>query len=320
MPEFKDGEYKLPHEQEEPTQELEIEIEDDTPVQDRDATRITKEIEDPDDEELSSYSKGVQSRIRKMTLAKNTERRLKDEALREREAAEAFAKQVYEENKKLKSQLESGSKIFIDQHKNTAQMEMEDAKKRFKHAFETGDSDELATAQEAMSKATLKLDRAETMQPIESPDIPYEQPKPRLTPKTQEWVESNSDWWGKNEEMTMTAMGIDKRLQREYGADYIGTEEYFKTIDETMRKRFPEHFDALLDEDDEPSPRKSSTTDSEEQPQRRSKMSTVVAPATRSTPPNRIRLKTSEATIARRLGVTLEEYARQAALIRRRGE
>jgi hypothetical protein len=319
LPKFEGEEYQLPEpEDTKPIQgELDIEIEDDTPPEDK--VKSTREVEDADDEELSSYSKGVQTRIHKMTLAKNNERRAKDEAIREREAAETFAKQVYEENKRLKSQLEEGSKIFIDQNKNTAQMEIDTAKKRFKQAFETGDSDELTSAQEALAKATLRLDKAETMRPIESAEIPYEQPQQnRLAPSTQEWVDNNSDWWGKDEEMTMSAMGLDKKLQKQYGSEYVGTPEYFKTIDKTMRKRFPEHFDAEEEEDDQPPQKKSQTDD--EDTSRRTKPASVVAPATRSTPPNRVKLKASEATIARRLGVPIEEYARQVALLRRGNE
>jgi hypothetical protein len=319
LPKFEGEEYQLPEpEDTKPIQgELDIEIEDDTPPEDK--VKSTGEVEDADDEELSTYSKGVQTRIHKMTLAKNNERRAKDEAIREREAAETFAKQVYEENKRLKSQLEEGSKIFIDQNKNTAQMEIDTAKKRFKQAFETGDSDELTSAQEALAKATLRLDKAETMRPIESAEISYEQPQQnRLAPSTQEWVDNNSDWWGKDEEMTMSAMGLDKKLQKQYGSEYVGTPEYFKTIDKTMRKRFPEHFDAEEEEDDQPPQKKSQTDD--EDTSRRTKPASVVAPATRSTPPNRVKLKASEATIARRLGVPIEEYARQVALLRRGNE
>ena len=119
--------------------------------------------------------------------------------------------------------------------------------------------------------------------------------------------------------MTMTAVGLDRKLQREYGADYIGTEEYFKTIDKTMRKRFPEHFDDQSQEDDEPPPKKRAEPvyEEEEPPRRAQKITSVVAPASRSTPPNRIRLKASEAAIARRLGVPIEEYAKQVAQLKR---
>jgi hypothetical protein len=104
----------------------------------------------------------------------------------------------------------------------------------------------------------------------------------------------------------MTAIGIDRKLQKEYGSDYVGTEEYFHTIDKTMRKRFPEHFESVQSEEPE-----------EEETPRRATRATVVAPAARSTSPTRIRLKASEAAQARRLGVPLEEYARQVALLKR---
>ena len=118
--------------------------------------------------------------------------------------------------------------------------------------------------------------------------------------------------------MTMSAMGLDKKLQKQYGSEYVGTPEYFKTIDKTMRKRFPEHFGVEEEEDDQPPQKKSQTDD--EDTSRRTKPASVVAPATRSTPPNRVKLKASEATIARRLGVPIEEYARQVALLRRGNE
>jgi hypothetical protein len=120
--------------------------------------------------------------------------------------------------------------------------------------------------------------------------------------------------------MTAAAMGLDKKLQREYGPDYIGGEEYFKTIDRTMRKRFPEFFseDRSNEEDDDlPRKKRSEPADEDEPPRRATKSAAVVAPATRSTPPSRIRLKASEANTARRLGVPLEEYARQVALLNR---
>ena len=120
--------------------------------------------------------------------------------------------------------------------------------------------------------------------------------------------------------MTSAALGLDKKLQREYGVEYIGSTDYFKTIDSTMRKRFPEHFeDAQSDEEEyDPPPRKRSEPAYEDETTRRAtKPSSVVAPATRSTPPNRIRLKASEVAIARRIGVPVEEYAKQVALLRR---
>jgi hypothetical protein len=306
---------------------FEVEIEDDTPPQDRGRKPMKEPVEDVSDDELSSYDEKVQARIKKFTRGYHDERRAKEEALREREAAEAFARQVHEENKRLKQQVASGSNAFIEQSKSAAQTELESAKSQYKKAYEAGDSDALVAAQEEIAKATLKMDRAHNMRPVPVPKEEDYAPPPRapeppkLAPRTQRWVENNSDWWGVDEEMTSAAMGLDKKLQREYGADYIGSEDYFRTIDKTMRKRFPEHF-AQSYEEDEPPPKKRTSEPEDEEfetPTRAPKYASPVAPAARSTPPNRIRLKASEAAIARRLGVPIEEYARQVAQLKRNG-
>ena len=302
--------------------EVEIEIEDDTPEEDR-GRKSAPPPEDPTDEELNSYDEKVQARIKKFTRGYHDERRAKEGALREREAAEQFARQVFEENKRLKVQIESGSKVLIEHTKSSASNDLESAKKRMKEAFESGDSDAMADAQEAVARATLRIDKAANMQPIiaekeEFKTASEERNEKVLPPKTKTWVNDNKDWFGVDEEMTMSAMGIDKKLQRQYGSDYIGTDEYFKTVDQTMRKRFPEYFEAQsLEDDDNPSKKMSEPAEEEEPPRRASKSTTVVAPASRSTPPTRVRLKASEATIARRLGVPLEVYAKEVAKLGR---
>ena len=162
------------------------------------------------------------------------------------------------------------------------------------------------------------------MRPVEideekfnAPPPQFQQSKPTLDRRTQKWVERNSDWWGVDDEMTAAALGLDKKLAKEYGSDYVGTKEYFRTIDKTMRKRFPEHFEGEQSyEDDEPPQRKrAEPVDEDDSPRRASKPATVVAPASRSTPPSRVKVKASEAAIARRLGVSIEEYARQKAAL-----
>ena len=307
-------------------EKIEIEIEDDTPPEDRGRKPMKEKIEDPTDEELASYDEKVQQRIKKFTRGYHDERRAKEQALREREATEAYARQIIEENKKLQQQLSSGSKVLIEQSQSSAQLELEAAKKKYKEAYEAADVDALAEAQAEIAKATLRMDRASGMKPIEVEEkefTPAQPEQPKLTPRTQRWIDRNSDWWGKDEEMTMAAMGIDKKLQREYGADYVGTEEYFKTIDKTMRKRFPEHFESEQSyEEDEPPPKKRTSEpvdedDEDDPPRRATRITSPVAPATRSTPPSRIRLKASEAAQARRLGVPIEEYAKQVALLRK---
>jgi hypothetical protein len=305
-------------------EKFEVEIEDDTPPEDRRRKPMKEPVEDPTEDELSSYDEKVQARIKKFTRGYHDERRAKEEAFREREAAEAFAKQVFEENKRLQQQLSTGSKAFIEQSQSSADMELANAKKKYKEAYEAGDVDSIADAQAEIAHATLKLDKAQGLKPIEVEDrefTPAKSDAPQLNPRTQKWVKSNSDWWGVDEEMTMAAMGLDKKLAKEYGADYVGTEEYFRTIDKTMRKRFPEHFeDAESYEEDTPPPKKrvSEPVDEDDEPPRRAqKFTSVVAPASRSTPPNRIKLKASEAAIARRLGVPIEEYAKQVAQLKR---
>ena len=303
---------------------FEIEIEDDTPPEDRGRKPMKEPVEDPTEDELATYDEKVQARIKKFTRGYHDERRAKEQALREREATETYARQVIEENKKLQQQLSSGSKVFIEQSQSSAQIELESAKKKYKEAYENGDVDALTDAQADIAEATLKIDKTRGMKPIEVDEknyVPAQAEKPNLTPRTQKWIDSNNDWWGKDDEMTMTAMGIDRKLQKEYGADYVGTEEYFKTIDKTMRKRFPEHFDSDQSyEEDDPPPKKRASEPEEEYedtPRRATRNTSPVAPATRSTPPNRIRLKASEAATARRLGVPIEEYARQVALLRK---
>ncbi len=292
-------------------EKLEIEIEDDTPPEDRGRKPMKEPVEEVTDEELASYDEKVQKRIKKFTRGYHDERRAKEQALREREATEAYAKQILEENKRLQQQLSTGSEAYIEQSKSSAQIELDAAKEKYKKAYEAADPDAIVQAQEAIARATLKIDRAESMKPIKNEDREFQAPArevdeaPRVSPRTKKWVENNSDWWGVDDEMTMAAMGIDRKLQKEYGADYVGTEEYFKTIDKTMRKRFPEHFESEQSyEDDEPPPKKRTSEpvdeDDYDPPRRATRITSPVAPASRSTPPNRIRLKASHRGIEKR--------------------
>lgn len=306
---------------------FEVEIEDDTPVEDRGRKPAKEPVDEVTDEELSSYDEKVQKRIKKFTRGYHDERRAKEEAFREREAAETFARQVFEENKRLQQQLSNGSQAYIETSRGAAETELTAAKQRYKKAYEEADVDALTEAQAEIAKATLRLDKAQGLRPVqvEEREFPVQQQQtqqqqPRIDRRTQAWVENNSDWWGVDDEMTASALGLDKKLAKEYGSDYVGTEEYYKTIDKTMRKRFPEHFnDAQSNEDDDPPSRKRSepVDEDDESPRRAQKFTSVVAPASRSTPPNRIRLKASEAAIARRLGVPIEEYAKQVAQLKR---
>jgi hypothetical protein len=326
--EFKDD-FKFPHEEEEkakgkPEAEdegFEVEIEDDTPEPDRGRKPMKEPVEEPTEDELASYDEKVQQRIKKFTRGYHDERRAKEEALREREAAEKMTKQLWDQNRKLQEQVSLGSKAYIEQSKSSAEMEFESAKKRFKDAIEAGDYDAQTEAQVEISRATLNLDKVHNMRPlqVEENDVQIQQRSTTAptTDRDNRWMSKNT-WFGTDPEMTASALGLHQKLAKEQGAGFIGSDDYYKKVDATMRRRFPEYFDDTQSyEDDAPSKKASEPVYEDEPPRRATKPANVVAPASRSTPPNRIRLKASEAAIARRLGVPLEEYAKQVAQLRR---
>jgi len=329
--EFEDD-YKFPHETEEAKGKPEVveddggfdvEIEDDTPKKDRGRKADDTPPEDPTEDELASYDEKVQTRLKKFTRGYHDERRAKEEALREREAAEKLAKQLWDQNRKLQEQVSLGSRAYIEQSKSSAEMEFENAKKRYKEAYESGDSDAVVEAQAEVSRATLNLDKVQNMRPlqVEENDVQIQQRstnQPNVSQRDQRWMQKNT-WFGTDPEMTASALGLHQKLAKEHGANFVGSDEYYKRVDATMRRRFPEYYedDTQSYEDDAPSKKASEPAYEDEPPRRATKPANVVAPASRSTPPNRIRLKASEAAIARRLGVPLEEYAKQVAQLKR---
>jgi len=328
--EFEDD-FKFPHETEETkgkpvdTEDdggFDVEIEDDTPKKDRGRKADDTPPEDPTEDELASYDEKVQTRLKKFTRGYHDERRAKEEALREREAAEKLAKQLWDQNRKLQEQVSLGSRAYIEQSKSSAEMEFENAKKKYKEAYESGDSDAVVDAQAEVSRATLNLDKVQNMRPlqVEENDVQIQQRstnQPAVSQRDQSWMQKNT-WFGTDPEMTASALGLHQKLAKEHGANFVGSDEYYKRVDATMRRRFPEYYDdAQSYEDDTPSKKVSEPAYEDEPPRRATKPANVVAPASRSTPPNRIRLKASEAAIARRLGVPLEEYAKQVAQLRR---
>jgi len=324
--EFKGEEFEFPDEKETKKEaksdEIEIEIEDDTPEPDRGRKPMKEPVDEPSDDELASYDEKVQQRIKKFTRGYHDERRAKEEALREREAAESLAKQLWDQNRKLQEQVELGSKAYIEQSKSAAQIEFESAKKRYKDAIEAGDYDAQTDAQVEIAKATMNLDKVQNMRPLQAEEKSVQTQPQRstaapVTDRDNRWMSKNT-WFGTDPEMTASALGLHQKLAKEQGAEFIGSDDYYKKVDATMRRRFPEYFeDSQSDEDDVPSKKTSEPAYEEEPPRRATKPSTVVAPASRSTPPNRVKLKASEAAIARRLGVPIELYAKQVAQLKR---
>lgn len=276
----------------------EIEVVDDTPAEDR-GRKPADPPEEVSDEELSSYDEKVQKRIKKFTRGYHDERRAKEQAQREREAAEELARQALEENRRLKAQLTEGSKEYISQAQKLAEADLSNAQRKYQEAFEANDAEALAKTQAEIAQAAMRLDRAKEMKPLQLPEKEVQtQQASQVDPKTSAWKEKNQ-WFGPNRSMTAYALGLHQDL---VGQGYVaGSDAYFSEIDRTMRKRFPEAFGSQ-----EPESRETT------QP-RASKPATVVAPAARSTPPTRIRLTASEVAVAKRLGVPLEMYAKQKA-------
>ena len=313
FPDEKDEKVKSTSKQASSDEEFNIEVVDDTPPQDRGRKPMAEPPEEVTEDELASYDEKVQKRLKKFTKGYHDERRAKEEALRERQAAEEFAKRLYEENLTLQKQLSDGSKIFIEQGKSTAHLELEQAKKQYKDAYENGDVDAVAEAQAKIAQATLKLDKAENLRPIEVQEKPeYSPPNsaaPKADQKLNQWLEDNP-WYGDESSpettiMSATALGVHNALVKQYGQGYVGTDEYYGKINSRMQRSFPDYFGSQEGQE-EP----------EEQPQQaapRAKQTTVVATATRSTSPKKVKLSASQIAIAKRLGVPLELYAKKVA-------
>jgi len=284
-------------------EKFEFEIEDDTPPEDRGREPMPKEIvEEIDNDELEEYSDNVKTRLKQMKKVYHDERREKESALREHQEALAYAKRLLEENNSLKGRLTQGEQIFVETAKNAAELELSAAKKAYKDAYDLGDADQLIEAQDRLYKAQSKLQKVEDFVPSrhepETDVQPVSNSVPRPDQRAVAWQERN-DWFGKDEEMTSLALGLHQKLVSQYGASYTSTDEYWKKVDDTMRRRFPEHF-----EERDPAPAQDT------KPQRE-KPAPVVAPATRSTGSKKIKVSQSAVNTAKRLNVPLEKYVQE---------
>ena len=300
-----DTDYKFPDEMENKASEVEedlldIEIEDDTPEEDRgrkpaDAEKV-KALE-VDVDELDKYSKEAKDKMIQMKRIWNDERRAKEQALREQQAALEVAQRLHAENKQIKKMLSEGEKEYKDAKKDSAKAQIKAAKQAYKEAYESGDSERLAEAQAFLTKSQMELEKVKNfklppLQKDESPVQIQQQPQvARPDNKVMAWQNRNP-WFGQDEEMTASALGLHEKLKRQ-GVE-IGSDDYYAKLDDTMRKRFPEEFGSEVDKRGDV-PRKS----------------TVVAPASRTTAPKKVRLTTSQVTIAKKLGLTPEQYVRE---------
>ena len=294
--------------------ELEIEVEDDTPEEDK-GRKPSKPPEEVTDEELENYSEKVKKRINHFSKGYHDERRAKEQALREREAAEAYAKQLIEENKQLKQSSTKNQSALIESAKRQVEAELNAAKRAYRDAYEAGETDAIVEAQQLLNSAQIRMDKVNS---FKAPTVEEETPLQRSSNTVQQQVEAPSTpqitrdekaetwrdenpWFGSDDEMTAFALGYHNKLVKD-GVD-PQSDTYYEKINSRMREVFPDQLDDGID--DEP-----------EEPRRKS--SNVVAPATRSTAPKKVRLTQSQIAIANRLGVPLEQYARQAADLMRK--
>ena len=271
-----------------------IEVVDDTPEEDRNRPPMKEAPTEVTDDELAQYSESVKKRIQHFSKGYHEERRAKEAALREREEAVRLAQTLVEENKTLKGSLGQGQQALLEQAKKVVANEVEQAKAKYKQAYEAGDSDALVAAQEELTAAKIKAERVNNFKPaVAKPEETVVQPAPspvapEVDQKARAWQEANP-WFTTNRRMAAVAIEIHKELV-ESGVD-PRSDEYYQRINQEVRQTFPDAFPS-------------------EKPV---KKPSVVAPATRSTAPRKIVLTQSQVQLAKRLGLTNEQYARAYA-------
>jgi len=289
--------------------DVEIEVVDDTPPKDKGRKPSDPPAEVSDDE-LAEYSDKVKKRIQHFSKGYHDERRAKEQALRERQEMEAYARKLVEENQQLKHTTDRSHNTLIEQAKQQVTLELDAAKKRYKEAYEAGDADQLLAAQEALTAAKIRGDKVAGLKPkpLQDKEFPVQQAPtapvrptqaPTVDERAENWRQENS-WFGADDEMTAYALGYHSKLVKE-GVD-PRSDEYYEKINSRMRKLFPESFDDAEEE--------------QEPPKAKAKAPNVVAPATRSTAPRKVTLTQTQVAIAKRLGVPLELYAKQVAELR----
>ena len=300
-------------EQETANTEFEIEIEDDTPPEDRGREPLPKElVKELEEDELEEYSEKVKTRLKQMKKVWHDERREKERALREQQTAIEMAQQLQNEIKTLRSKVTENEGHLVNTAKNAVELELRNAEKAYKEAYEAGDSDRLLEAQKQLTEASYRLERLKGYKPpVQSQEtevnLPNTQPQaPRLDPKTDSWRRQNT-WFGSDDEMTAAALGLNNKLLRERGAAFEGSDEYWEIVDKTMRKRFPEY-----EWGDEPAEPETKST-----PARTERPATVVAPVSRSTASNKVKLKQSQLNVIKKMGITPEQYVKEQMKLER---
>jgi hypothetical protein len=291
--------------------ELEIEIVDDTPKADQNR----KKSEPPEDvtaDELENYSEKVRNRIKHFSKGYHDERREKEAAIREKTELENLARTLMADNEKLKGSVGQSRSALFEQAKRTVAAEMTSAQKAYKEAYDAGNGDELLKAQEALTTAKIRADKLSQIKipPLQQPTgnvqteqqapvAPPQQPPQQLDPRVKTWADENT-WFGTDDEMTSFALGFHNKLVNK-GVD-PSSDDYYEQVNARMRQVFPENFEDIDPVTEIPS-----------------KPANVVAAATRTVAPKKVKLTKTQVSIAKRLGVPLEDYAKQVAIEMRKG-
>jgi hypothetical protein len=311
MPEFDNEEFKFPDETKgkpvDTQDSFEIEVEDDTPVQDRGREPMPKPlVEELEKDELDKYDEEVKNKLKQMRKVWHDERREKESAQREQQETLNVAQRLLQENKRIKTILTNGEKEYVATVQNAANMELEMAKRAYREAYDAGDTDKIIEAQQALQSANYKIMQVKNFKlpPLQEeqfevqPRQEQRQPVPKPDNKAEDWQNRNR-WFGQNRGMTAYALGVHEDL-KDNGVP-VGSEEYYSELDKTIRQRFPEVF-----QDQQRSNESTARTDTA-----RTRPSTVVAPVARSTSPNKVKLKQSQLNTIKKLGITPEQYVKE---------
>ena len=277
--------------------EVEQVPEDKTYENDREVKLDEKKKPAEDKDELKEYSEGVQKRIAKLT-------RKMREAERQREEAVTYAQSIKQQKDAAENRLSKLDKSYVSEFENRVTTSMAAAKLALKNAIESQDVEAQIAAQEQLANLTVEsarvnalkaVDREKPSQEKEVNITPQQQQTPTTDPKAEEWASRNG-WFGNDSAMTYTAFDIHKILVEKEGYD-PKTDEYYEEVDKRIRLEFPHKFDKI-----------------EGQTTERAKPAQNVASAKRSSSTGRrktVKLSPSQVAIAKRIGVPLEEYAKQ---------
>ena len=297
------GDEKITKKEPSEKEEIEIELVDDTPAQDRDKWTADKTPTEDGEDEAASYSRKVQERIKKETAKVHAERRAKEDRERQLNELSEFSKRIIQENNQLKSLIENGEKVLVTEHQGRLEGQLAAARAAYREAHEAGDVSGMIAAQENLAKLAAQQDRLSThrVEPLQRMDEQRELQRfvapqqPQVDQRALEWKEQNG-WFGRDEVMTAFAMGVHQQLVNREGIDPRSA-DYYNRINSEVKKRFPERFQS----ENRQAPRRNDP---------------VVAPAGRSGGGNarrKVTLTETQARLARRLGLTLEQYAEQFA-------